>query len=211
MTNERPKRKATGKLISLKESSSFSNSASATAEDEYLVTQEGLQSDEEFLKPKLKKNLKQSTFLSNYKPKNSDLDLDEFYGNSKVKVIQRNDLKLPPHLNNLIFHPYTPLTFNFHDPDDSPQLDRKHNEISVDKHLLLVFSDVVSTVKSKLDLELHVRECQVYVQVPDIGPPSNPHWLIRRNRRGQFQNYERDHLKFSYDFKKKSLEQVRYQ
>ena len=145
--------------------------------------------------------------------KESILDLDEFYRNANDnEIIQSNHLPLPPHLNNLIFYPYTPLTFDFQNPSNCSKLDANNNEIKVDKNWLLIYCDRVSTGRSKLDLELRVRKCLVYATVPHLIQLEGRFLFnVKVNRRGEFQSLQKESLSFTFDFQKKNLKQVKFQ
>jgi hypothetical protein len=214
---ERPKRNSKKKRNSLIENQVDSNSF-----EEEFVVQEDDQSEEEFEKPKRRKQCKQTnssasrpypkqTSLSS-PGKESILDLDEFYGNANDnEIIQSNHLPLPPHLNNLIFYPYTPLTFDFQNPSNCSKLDANNNEIKVDKNWLLIYCDRVSTGRSKLDLELRVRKCLVYATVPHLIELEGRFLFnVKVNRRGEFQSLQKESLSFTFDFQKKNLKQVKF-
>jgi hypothetical protein len=203
---ERPKRNSKKKRNSLNENKVDNNSF-----EEEFVVQEDDQSEEEFEKPKRKKQCKQTTF--NCPGKESILDLDEFYRNANDnEIIQSNDLPLPPHLNNLIFYPYTPLTFDFQNPSNCSKFDANNNEIKVDKNWLLIYCDRVSTGRSKLDLELRVRKCLVIIHVPHLIQLEGRFLFnVKVNRRGEFQSIQKESLSFTFDFQKKNFKQVEWQ
>ena len=183
----------------------------------------GKESKEEAFKPKRGNRKSKQTLIVDKKP---ILDLEEFYvgeggsngggAETPKEVIAAKDLPLPPHLDNLIFYPYTTKTFDPYNPSISSKVDANNQKIKINPKWVLLSNNITyrtSLSKDHKDQELKVTKATVKINVPRVisssmNGISTPSFHYITTRRGKVKRVYDTVISFTFNYRSKTLDEV---
>lgn len=201
--------------------------------DEFVISDDDSDNDdehvvkelkEEAFKPKRGNRKSKQTLIVDKKP---ILDLEEFYvrevgsnsgggAETPKEVIAAKDLPLPPHLDNLIFYPYTTKTFDPYNPSISSKVDTNNQKIKINPKWVLFSNNIIyrsSLSKDHKDQELKVTKATVKIKVPRVVTTSltgisAPSFHYITTRRGKVKRVYETVISFTYNYRSKTLDEV---